>query len=626
MTEAREIYDQVGIIEEFILEELTTDQAIVWSLPPEIQKKVAIIRKRTPEEFANIKKQRKIEEEAERAEKEKAEKEKDDKDRLIKAERERLKEVYAGQGKRAELENYLRSMPPIYGKLGKDRIEEFIKDNQKKTPGGKILPLENFRQNTLNLYKEALDLPLRKIPLKRPQEEDAGPSQTKPQPGPSQSIPQQEEEDFTQGVLEALYDKEREKIPDVLQAGPSKTKSPESPPKQPESQAGPSKTKPESQAGPSQPKSESTKALKELSEMAELKDDVERRRKFTEIIQQLYDDKEANPKLNPDNIDKEVVQTEYYRMAMGLHELIMEGKNKASKGFAEFMLKYVFEYIYEGFFVQYEKALTRANREDMERLNLYMNQFEKVEKEIKTKYKITEQEPVKMSEESPLQRALNELSTDGLFGDTDAEQSLNEAIAYYITKLYNAKNKGTEIPKIDDFNTQRDIMDVASFLSQKIRAKPILSEDFAKIVIENFFEYLRDVVFEDLKSNYTLSRESTAADRIGKYQGELTREIKNIKDEFAERKKKKSGRGFKKDQIDKLIMSIIDVLEGQQQINMDIFSQDELLLFKSILETGMTQKEQDKVESILKSLKGKIGGLFDKQYPHKQTKPYYLKR
>ncbi len=59
---------------------------------------------------------------------------------------------------------------------------------------------------------------------------------------------------------------------------------------------------------------------------------------------------------------------------------------------------------------------------------------------------------------------------------------------------------------------------------------------------------------------------------------------------------------------------------------MNIFSQDELLLFKSILETGMTQKEQDKVESILKSLKGKIGGLFDKQYPHKQTKPYYLKR
>jgi hypothetical protein len=606
-----EIYNEIYKIKADDLEKLKTDEAIVEILPENTRIKINI-RRRTKEE-------KEVRAEAEI-------KTKAEKDKLIEAERTRIETVYVGQGQKKKLEAYLRSFPPppVYNRLGEKRIEKFIADNQ-KTPRGKSVTLDTFRTNTLNLYKEALELPpLPTLKTKTPQteeepeqeeaEQDEGESSQTQQPTSNPTFVDLVNQGYDEGAADL-----REKL--------------KTPSKQPESPAGPSTTKtpskqPELQPKPTkQPESESARALEELSNMFDLtyQDEVNRRNKFTEIIQQLYNEKEANPKLDPPEIDVEKVQTNYYLTAMGLHELIMEKRDKPSKEFAEFMLKYVFTYIYEGFDTQYQKAQERANLTDMKRLNSYMNQFETVIEEIKTKYDITE--PVKMSEQSEYQWVLNELDKKGLFGDSYDEKSLNHAIAEYIKQLYSANKSGTEIQGIDDYETQKDIEDTAVYLSQRIRTKTLLSEDFANFVIEYYFEYLRDVVFADLKSNYTLKNQPTAAKRIEGYQEELTREIEAIKAVLAERKReKKSGRGFKKNQIDKLIMSIIDILEGQRQINMGIFSQDELLLFKSILDSGMTQKEQDKVEGILKGLKGKIGGLFDKQYPHKQTKPYYLKR
>ena len=655
MSDALEIYNQVGMIEE--LEELETDEAIVESLPEEIRNRIKInIRRRTTEEKAD---RAEAEKEAERKKERKKEQNKYNKAKkqrdaliedMVRKETNKIKSPpYKGIAAKQNLTEYLLSdpPPPIYIKLGKDTLNSFIEDSKEiriKKKDGTLTeqPANDFRKEIIKLYREALELeyPTPKPPQteEEPRKDEGGPSQP-PQTGPPQTQQTPSTDDFTQGVLQGLYDEEREKIPDVLQPGPSKTKPP---PKQPESQAGPSKTKPteqpkpKPQAGPSEEQVRGY--LKKIGEIKKV--DQTRLSEITQTVRELYDSKKAGFGL-PEGVQilgpppkegeptEEETQRKLYGVALDIGDYTFDEKNEFNKEFAEFIIKYVFDYIIDSFdnMLQiYEKLYNNTMNETYlqgeRRMNQFLPTLKSTSNAIKEKFGI-----VKMSNPNELQLVLNELSKKGLFGDSAGEQSLNQSIAYYIRQLYSAKESGTPIDGIDTYTTQQDIMETASFLSQRIRSKPPkLSEDFANFVIENFFKYLRDVVFEDLKSNYTLSKEPTAAKRIEDNQKALTTEIKSIEEEFAERKKKKSGSGFKKDQIDKLILSIIDILEGQQKINMNIFSQDELLLFKSILDSGMTQKEQDKVEGILKGLKGKIGGLFDKQYPHKQTKPYYLKR
>lgn len=616
MSDAKQIYDQVGMIEE--LEELKTDEDIVEKLPEEIRNRIKInIRRRTKEE----KEQRA---DAER-------KAKEEKDRSIKAERDRLETVYAGQGQKKKLEAYLLSLPPVYGRLGKERIEKFIADNQ-TTPKGKSVKLDVFRKNTLNLYKEALDTPKPQLKPKPPQTEEK-PEQDEAEP--SQPQKPTSTDDFKQGVLKGFYEDEKdilgsydkglENIPDVL-------KTPKPPSKQPESQAGPSQPKPpekpkpteqpkpKPQAGPSDEQIQSY--LNEFGKISDLENDD--RNKLIDEVSHVYESKKLNwlPEGISGGSDEEANQNKLRILALNLEEFLMNGKYKFTDGFVKFISDDVIKYIIEVF--KDMKNIYNGNnsvyaRKGEVRTNKYIKELEGIPKKIKEKYKITEQEPVEMTNPEELQLVLSELDNNSLFtADERKKDGLQDKIGKYIRELYESKEGGDLPTNFKDDQEQEELFYFASSLRQKITEYSLLSTDFIKFVITNVYEYLISS-WETFGKN---TQNKKQKDDAKTYENSMKEFIKEI----TQKRLPKSGRGFKKNQIDKLIMSIIDILEGQRQINMGIFSQDELLLFKSILDSGMTQKEQDKVEGILKGLKGKIGGLFDKQYPHKQTKPYYLKR